>query len=83
MENDTYSTKTLNIAAYLYACGLQLQKPTKVGNEFYFHFSPEWKASEMVDAYFSDSASVNPRELFARLNDLRDLIFSGNSSGGR
>lgn len=80
MEQDTYTTKTLNIAAYLYTCGIQLTGTSRVGTEIYFHFAPEWKAQELVDAYFSDTARVNPKELFARLNDLRDLIFSNKTT---
>lgn len=79
MEQDTYNTKTLNIAAYLYTCGLQLVSTSKAGTEIFFHFAPEWKAQELVDAYFSDTASVNPKKLFACLNDLRDLIFSNSN----
>lgn len=77
MEKDLYRTKILNIAAFLYAAGLHLVETTKVGNEVYFLFSPKDKATQLVEDYFSDKAIINPRELFARLNDLRDIIFSG------
>lgn len=72
-----YRTKNLNIAAFLYASGLELSNTTKVGNEVYFEFTPKNNAENLVSSYFSGSATVNPRDLFARLNDLKDLIFSG------
>lgn len=76
-----YRTKILNIAAYLYAAGLQLVDTTKLNGEVFFVFSPKEKADELVESYFAGTARTNPRELFARLNDLRDLIFSGGKNG--
>ncbi|OGK54991.1 hypothetical protein A3H78_00760 [Candidatus Roizmanbacteria bacterium RIFCSPLOWO2_02_FULL_36_11] len=82
MINDSYRTKILNIAAYLYATGLQLVDTTKENSEVFFIFTPKSKAEQLVESYFAGTASVNPRELFARLNDLRDLIFSGGHKNG-
>ena len=75
MDRDTYKTKNLNLAAYLYASGLKLLNTTREHKEFFFEF-PYEDSKKLVDKYFSDTATVNPRELFARLNALRDLIFS-------
>lgn len=78
-----YKTKTLNLASYLYASGLQLTETVRVNGEIFFVFTPKDKAEELVDKYFSNTAICNPKELFARLNDLRDLIFSqGRSRNG-
>lgn len=79
MDQDRYKTKILNIAAFLYAAGLQLVDTIKVNGDVFFIFSPKDKAEQLVESYFAGTASINPRELFARLNDLRDLIFSGGS----
>ena len=76
MEN-VYTTKNLNIAAFLYASTLQLVRTERISGEVYFYFSPQDEAEQLVDQYFSGSATVNPRDLFARLKDLKDLIFSG------
>lgn len=73
MEKEIYTTKNLNIAAFLYACGLQLVKTDRVHGEVFFSFSPAEKAEQFVGSYFNGSARVNPRELFARLNDLKDV----------
>lgn len=77
MRSEGYISKNLHICSYLYSAGLKLAGTKKVGAEFFFRFSPKNEAEKLVKAYFADEASVNPRELFARLNDLRDLIFSG------
>lgn len=74
-DRDTYKTKNLNLAAYLYASGLQLVNSTRIHGDVFFEFAPNKHAEKLVDNYFSDTASVNPRELFARLNALKDLIF--------
>ena len=76
IENEIYRTRRLNIAAYLYASGLKLFDTEKINNEVYFSFTPADKATVLVDEYYAGKASVNPQVLFARLNDLKDLIFS-------
>lgn len=70
-----FKTKQLNIAAFLYASGLKLASTQRSKNEVFFEFTPKPKAQQLVETYFSGKASVDPRDLFARLNDLRDLIF--------
>jgi hypothetical protein len=74
-----YKLKTLNLAAFLYASGLKLINIVRVKNEVFFIFSPKNDAEKLVEQYFAGKATVDPRELFARLNDLRDLIFSGGN----
>lgn len=77
MDTDGYKTKTLNLAAFLYASGLKLNNTVRVKHEVFFIFIPESEAEQLVEKYFAGVATIDPRELFARLNDLRDLIFSG------
>lgn len=76
MIEDEYSTKNLSIASYLYASGIQFSGASNINGEFFFKFSPKDKAENLVQLYFSGTATVNPRDLFARLHDLRDLIFN-------
>lgn len=77
MEQDRYTTKILNLAAFLYASGIQLVGTKRINNEVFFLFSPKNEAEKLVTSYFANTATINPKELFAKLNDLRDLIFSG------
>lgn len=76
MENEVYKLKQLNVAAFLFASGMKLTNTVRVHNEVFFEFTPKDKAQKLVDMYFSGTATIDPRELFARLNDLRDIIFS-------
>jgi len=75
IENE-YTIKNLNLAAYLLTTDVQFIGATKVNGEFFFKFTPKLKAEENVNNYFSGKALVNPQELFARLHDLKDLIFN-------
>ncbi len=80
MEQDVLEIKILNIAAFLYASGLSLVGTKKVNGEVFFLFRPKADAEQLLKNYFADTASINPKELFAKLNDLRDLIFSGGKN---
>lgn len=80
MDREGYKTKTLNLASYLYASGLKLAETKQIQGETFFTFIPKSKAEELVQQYFANTASCNPKELFARLNDLRDLIFAQGRS---
>jgi len=71
-----YSCKNLSLSSFLYASGLQFVRAKKVNGDFFFEFTPKEKAESLVNQYFTGTASVNPQTLFARLHDLRDLIFS-------
>lgn len=77
MRNQTIKLRNIQLSSFLTASGLQLVSTTREGNEVYFEFSPKKQAQDLIADYFSDRATVNPRELFSRFNDLKDLIFSG------
>lgn len=77
MDRDLYQTSNLNLAAYIYASGIEFIGITKTEGKAVFSFREKEKAEKLISIYFTGTASVNPRELFARLNDLKDLIFSG------
>lgn len=76
MRGEEYITKNLNLAAYLYASGIQFNGTTKADKEFFFRFEPKFEAEQLVNNYFLGKASVNPKELFSRLHDLKDIIFN-------
>lgn len=82
MDQEGYRTKILNIAAFLYASKLQLVDTLKVSGDVFFIFTPKDKAEQLVEEYFAGTARISPREFVARLNDLRDLIFSGGKNNG-
>ena len=76
IEEKKYTTRNTQIACFLATAGLQLVGHTKTKKGVFFEFTPDSKAQELVSQYFADQARVNPRELFAWLDNLRDLIFS-------
>jgi hypothetical protein len=75
-KQEAYSTRNLNLAAFLFASGLQFTGADKIKKEYFFNFIPADKATKLVENYYHGTATINPRELFARLNDLRDIVFS-------
>ena len=77
METHLYQTSNLHIAAYLYASGVPFLGITEFESRALFDFQDSEQAEKLVGLYYTGEASVDPRELFARLNDLKDLIFSG------
>lgn len=80
MKNQTIKLRNIQLSSFLAASNLQLVSTKKESDTVYFEFSPKKKAQELLNDYFAGRATVDPRELFARFNDLKDLIFSG---GGR
>lgn len=76
MRKDEYWTKNLNLASYLYASGLRLTGSNRVKGEVFFKFAPKDTAEKLEGKYFDGTAIINARDLFARLKDLRDIIFS-------
>ncbi len=80
MNEDVLEIKILNLAAYLNAAGVRLVGTKRVNGEVFFLFSPKTEAEKLLESYFADTATINPKELFAKLNDLRDLIFSGGKN---
>ncbi len=75
MNENILEIKNLAIAAFLYASKITLAGTVNREGSIYFQFTPKDKADSLVRDYFSGKAKVNPRELFARYNDLKDLIF--------
>lgn len=79
METDIFQTSNLHIAAYLYASGIPFLGITEVENRAVFDFHNRIEAEKLIELYYTGRASIDPRELFARLNDLKDLIFGGKA----
>jgi len=80
MDRDIYQTNNLNLAAFLYSSELEFVGITKTQDKALFGFKDKNKSEKLVMQYYAGRASTNPRELFARLNDLKDLLFSGGRS---
>lgn len=77
-EDRYYKTKSLILAAYL----LTTKKVTFAGinktnpREAVFLFDSPKQCESLVNEYWLDRALVNPKELNAKLSELKDLIYS-------
>jgi hypothetical protein len=79
-QDSTLAVKDLNVAAYLLASGeVTLERSVrKSRNLVLFLFSPKQKVEILINNYWSDTSSLSPRNIFAALRSLKDLIFSGD-----
>ncbi len=77
-EDRYYKTKSLILAAYLLTtkkvpfAGINKTNP----RESIFLFEDPQRCESLVNDYWLDRAVVNPKELNAKLSELKDLIFS-------
>ncbi len=78
MQNQTnnYSTSDIKIAAYLLSknhslIGVDRPQTSKV----IFIFEQSDKIKQLIQDYFLDKASVNPRVLFECFSNLKSVIF--------
>lgn len=77
---ETYFTKDLGIAAYLYATKkVELISIERVPRSrvCYFHFSPEKTAFNLATDYINEVAEViQPRQLFHAIKYVKDALYS-------
>lgn len=73
------TVKDIAIAAYLLSSDQVrlIKTERKAKNLVLFHFAPKEEAERLIQAYWSDTALVSPRKVFAAQRSLKDLIFSG------
>lgn len=73
-----YRTSSLNLSAYLLSTnkvvfvGLEPTSSSKV----LFVFDNQSLCFELIDSYWNDQATVNPKQLFTCLNELKDRLFA-------
>lgn len=81
MNDQNYSSSDIHIAATLLATGNQMSIPPTRSQQQYgsrakavFHFADTKELREVILGYTNGSIKVNPRELFARLRELKSLV---------
>lgn len=69
--------KDIGIAAFLLTSEkVHLVKTERRNkNLVFFYFAPKHIADQLIESYWSDTAKVSPRKLFASQRSLKDLIF--------
>ena len=76
IDMDTYRTKDLPIAAFLYASGKKLFESHRIDGRIWFVFDEKDTCEEMVNSYWRKEASVNAKEFADAIRTLKDLIFN-------
>jgi len=81
---DTYNTKSLFLASYLYSVKEVefVGSGQANGGNVYFTFKPGDKVSELVDGYYTGKATCNARDLAEGYKTLKDLIFEVKENQG-
>lgn len=78
MAKETYRTKDLSCAAFLYASNRKLLRLERDGNskQFWFIFSDKDQCEKMVDSYWRGEAVVNAKAFADAMRTMKDRIFS-------
>lgn len=78
-----FSLKNINLSAYLLSTGkIKLSKVDRTNpREMSFFFDPPETASKLLEEYFLGNALVDPKTLFSKLNELRDIALGGGKYG--
>lgn len=76
MDMDTFRTKDLPIAAFLYASGKRLFESQNDNGKVWFVFNDKATCENLVNSYWRKDASVNAKEYADSLRTLKDLIFN-------
>ena len=86
MNDNTYSTEDLGLAAYLKLSGIEFQgilPSTTSRNRGIFIFKNSTAIGPLVKSYFDNSARVNPLILLIEMRTLKTYVATMcNSTGG-
>ena len=74
MEN-TYRTKDLNEASFLYASHKKLIGLEEHNGRYWFVFEDRPACQKLIDAYWQREATVNAKEFADAFRSLKDRIF--------
>lgn len=77
MENQTniFKTSDIKISAFLLCKDIPLLELDKENiRKIFFCFQNSNEVAKLLNVYWSDQATVNPRLLFEKLDYLKDLI---------
>ena len=72
---DNYETKSLQVASYLFAKGIEL-KSTKREDQVIFVFESQPDMESIIDGYFND-APINALKHWEAIRSLKSRIFKG------
>lgn len=73
---DTYKTKDIFEAAYIYSQGITLSTLEPDNHYFWFIFQNKEKCEELSQSYWQQKATGNIKLFVNSLKTLKDLVFS-------
>jgi len=75
---DSYPTKDLSEASFLYASGQKLVELKNDNGRVWFVFSDGSTCEKLSNSYWQKEAVVNAKEFSDALRTLKDIIFNKN-----
>ncbi len=75
-KNNTWRTKDLYVASYLYSQGKELFKIERDGRTCWFLFSDGTKCEELQSLYWSNKGQTVPKLYADAVRSLKDMIFA-------
>jgi hypothetical protein len=76
MKMETFQTRDLSEAAFLYASGRKFSKLNSDGQRFWFVFDGKHECKKLADSYWRKEATINAKEMSDALRTLKDMIFN-------
>lgn len=74
--DDTYITKDLAEASYLYTEGSKLLDLKNQDGRFWFVFADKSTSEQLADSFWRREAVVNARDFYNSFRTLKDFIFN-------
>ncbi len=74
--NNSYRTKDLSEAAFLYASGAKLIKLDNENGRVWFIYADKAQCEKLADSFWSKEATVNAKEFADAFRTLKDMIFN-------
>ena len=76
---DTYTNRDFYLSSYLIAAGIQLKSYRKTNGITTFEFNNSEKLHNLIQKYYSMTASVEPMAYGAAIKNLKSVIHSTNT----
>jgi hypothetical protein len=79
MQQNHYLQKNFYLSAFLYVNNCTLLKHERIGNSTTFTFIDSEELRNLVNGYYSNTASVNPIKYAEAIRTLKSMIHSNRS----
>lgn len=78
IDQELYLVKDLYEASFLYASGITLTSLKKVGNTYFFSFTPKHTCEQLRDSYWANTSNtlIKAKSYADAVKSLKERIFS-------